>query len=569
MRFAAHGQVGEIVGVDQAYYRVHGANMHLQHFGSCLQDLEQRREAFEVLFENHGDRVPERAELRASARRALACVALQELSRALDRGERASPDERALLDFAEQIPPVDRLAPDYLRAWGGWRLRTLLGPGLSSRVSVAPHPAALTPSRGAACRRRQGPHLPASSFHRSGPVSGVRRPVQSTPARPALPPEDSGCPFPSCPCGSRPRASRPRCSPPSARCSTPRASRTAPRSPPSRPSSPATLGVREVVALNSGTSALHAALLCAGVGPGDEVVTVAHTWISTVWAISYVGAKPVFVDVDPATSGMDPAQVERALTAAHPRDPAGAPLRTAGGPRAHPGARPPPRDPGHRGLRAGAGRALSRPAGGHAGTGQRHQLLPGEEPRRVRRGRRADHRRAAARGPGAAPARSRAGRPAQPRGAGLQLAHGRDPGRGAVGQAAAPRRLERAPGRARRALPGRTGGHTGTHPAGDARLVRAHLARLRRLPRSARRLAGRPSRRAACRPGSTTRGRCTCSPPTRTWGSDRGTLPVSERLADTELSLPLFPELTDAQADEVVAATIDACEELAGRQRAG
>ena len=74
------------------------------------------------------------------------------------------------------------------------------------------------------------------------------------------------------------------------------------------------LGIREVVALNSGTSALHAALLCAGVGPGDEVVTVAHTWISTVWAISYVGATPVFVDVDPATSGMDPAQVERALT---------------------------------------------------------------------------------------------------------------------------------------------------------------------------------------------------------------------------------------------------------------
>jgi dTDP-4-amino-4,6-dideoxygalactose transaminase len=74
------------------------------------------------------------------------------------------------------------------------------------------------------------------------------------------------------------------------------------------------LGVKEVVAVNSGTSALHAALLCAGVRPGDDVVTVSHTWISTVWAISYVGATPVFCDIDPETCGMDPAKLERCLT---------------------------------------------------------------------------------------------------------------------------------------------------------------------------------------------------------------------------------------------------------------
>jgi len=74
------------------------------------------------------------------------------------------------------------------------------------------------------------------------------------------------------------------------------------------------LGVREVVGLNSGTSALHAALLAVGVGPGDEVVTVAHTWISTAWAVSYVGATPVLVDVEERTCGLDPALVERALT---------------------------------------------------------------------------------------------------------------------------------------------------------------------------------------------------------------------------------------------------------------
>ena len=74
------------------------------------------------------------------------------------------------------------------------------------------------------------------------------------------------------------------------------------------------LGVAHVVALNSGTSALHAALLCAGVRPGDEVITVAHTWISTVWAVSYVGAVPRFVDVDPRTCGMDPGALAAALS---------------------------------------------------------------------------------------------------------------------------------------------------------------------------------------------------------------------------------------------------------------
>ena len=74
------------------------------------------------------------------------------------------------------------------------------------------------------------------------------------------------------------------------------------------------LGVREVVCVNSGTTALHAALIVAGVSPGDEVLTVSHTWISTVWAITYVGAKPVFCDIDPTTCGMDPAEVARRLT---------------------------------------------------------------------------------------------------------------------------------------------------------------------------------------------------------------------------------------------------------------
>ena len=72
--------------------------------------------------------------------------------------------------------------------------------------------------------------------------------------------------------------------------------------------------VKHCVALNSGTSALHLALLAAGVGPGDEVVTTSNTFIATAEAISYTGARPVFVDIDPATANLDPARIEAAIS---------------------------------------------------------------------------------------------------------------------------------------------------------------------------------------------------------------------------------------------------------------
>ena len=72
--------------------------------------------------------------------------------------------------------------------------------------------------------------------------------------------------------------------------------------------------IAHCVSLNSGTSALHLALRCLNVGPGDEVVTVSMTFIATAWAISYVGARPVFVDVDPVRRTMDPARLEAAIT---------------------------------------------------------------------------------------------------------------------------------------------------------------------------------------------------------------------------------------------------------------
>jgi dTDP-4-amino-4,6-dideoxygalactose transaminase len=73
-------------------------------------------------------------------------------------------------------------------------------------------------------------------------------------------------------------------------------------------------GAKHAIAVNTGTSALHLALLAAGVGPGDEVITVPFTFVASVSAICYTGARPVFVDVEPDTLTMDPVKLEAALT---------------------------------------------------------------------------------------------------------------------------------------------------------------------------------------------------------------------------------------------------------------
>jgi len=73
-------------------------------------------------------------------------------------------------------------------------------------------------------------------------------------------------------------------------------------------------GAEHCVAFNSGTSALHIAMLLLGVGPGDEVITTPFTFVATSWAISYVGATPVYVDIDDATFNLDPKLIEKAIT---------------------------------------------------------------------------------------------------------------------------------------------------------------------------------------------------------------------------------------------------------------
>ncbi len=74
------------------------------------------------------------------------------------------------------------------------------------------------------------------------------------------------------------------------------------------------LGVKHALATNSGTAALHMAVAAAGVGPGDEVIVPAFTFVATPLSVLHHGAIPVFVDIEPKTLGVDPKLVERAIT---------------------------------------------------------------------------------------------------------------------------------------------------------------------------------------------------------------------------------------------------------------
>jgi dTDP-4-amino-4,6-dideoxygalactose transaminase len=89
------------------------------------------------------------------------------------------------------------------------------------------------------------------------------------------------------------------------------------------------VGAEHAVAVSSGTTAIHLALLAAGIGAGDEVITVSFTFTASASGILHAGARPVFIDVDPVSFTMDPAQIEAAIT---PRTRAVMPVSLYGNP---------------------------------------------------------------------------------------------------------------------------------------------------------------------------------------------------------------------------------------------
>jgi len=74
------------------------------------------------------------------------------------------------------------------------------------------------------------------------------------------------------------------------------------------------VGRKRAVAVNSGTSGLFLSMLALGIGPGDEVITTPFTFVASATSIMMAGAKPVFVDIDPASLNIDPAKIEPAIT---------------------------------------------------------------------------------------------------------------------------------------------------------------------------------------------------------------------------------------------------------------
>jgi Glycosyl transferase family 2 len=111
LRAAARGQVGRINGADQAFYRIHGANMHVERYSGLFLDLKERRAAFEILFTDDKDHVRDLAGGQEQAERALAREALRVACRAYRlRRTEAEPPQR-LAELAEELDPGIRGTP--------------------------------------------------------------------------------------------------------------------------------------------------------------------------------------------------------------------------------------------------------------------------------------------------------------------------------------------------------------------------------------------------------------------------------------------------------------------------
>ncbi|MEO7837113.1 MAG: glycosyltransferase [Acidimicrobiales bacterium] len=137
MQCAALADVGYVRGAHQAYYRKHGASMLHQHFNAPLIDLQQRKAAFDALFDVHGHRIPDAGRLRSLANKGLAQHALWGASRAYERGRLDKIPADELIAFAKETCP----GAESLGAYSALRRRQRLGP----RYSLALQPVSMLP----------------------------------------------------------------------------------------------------------------------------------------------------------------------------------------------------------------------------------------------------------------------------------------------------------------------------------------------------------------------------------------------------------------------------------------
>jgi glycosyltransferase involved in cell wall biosynthesis len=139
MRLAAHADVGYVRGADQAYYRVHGNNMSTTDFAGQLDDLRQRRAAYQSVLDKCGDRLPQAEQLSRTVHARLARAALRRAYRAYDRGRTDAVPVEELVEFARDCLPGFESLPEYralrLRRRIGARTMPYLQPLVLSAVA--------------------------------------------------------------------------------------------------------------------------------------------------------------------------------------------------------------------------------------------------------------------------------------------------------------------------------------------------------------------------------------------------------------------------------------------------